>query len=225
MRFKSILLLTALFFTIMLTRAQSLWDVNHLERVKASLSSEQYKPAYDALLIYAENLMLKEPVSVMMKEKTPASGDKHDYMSQARYFWPDPDQPDGLPYINIDGKSNPELEKLDRNKLGEMAYAVVDLTLAWYFSGDEKYARKAVEWIQTWFINDATRKNPNMNFAQMIPGHNDGKGRGIGIIDSYSYIDMLEAIQLLERFGSLFPKRCPLYESMVYRIPGLAANQ
>ena len=66
----------------------------------------------------ADKLSDVQPLSVMMKEKTPASGDKHDYMSQARYFWPDPAKPDGLPYINRDGISNPELSKLDRNRLG-----------------------------------------------------------------------------------------------------------
>ncbi len=168
--------------------------------MRKSLSSgqPQYLPAYEALLADAEKLMRKEPVSVMMKEKTPASGDKHDYMSLARYYWPDPAKPDGLPYISRDGESNPELEKLDRPKLGEMANAVMDLTLAWYFSGDEKYAHRAVEWLRTWFINEETRKNPNMNYAQMIPGHNGGKGRGIGIIDAYSYTGMLDAVRLLE---------------------------
>ena len=36
------------------------------------------------------------PVSVMMKDKVAASGDKHDYLSQARYVWPDPTKPDGM---------------------------------------------------------------------------------------------------------------------------------
>ena len=66
----------------------------------------------------------------MMKEKTPSSGDKHDYMSQARYFWPDPAKPDGLPYINRDGISNPELNKLDRNRLGTTANRITTLALA-----------------------------------------------------------------------------------------------
>ena len=63
-------------------------------------------------------------------------------MSQARYYWPDPSKPDGLPYISHDGKSNPELDKLDRNRLGETAQRVTTLALAWYFSGDEKYAQR-----------------------------------------------------------------------------------
>ena len=35
-------------------------------------------------------------------------GDKHDYLSFGSYWWPDPDKPDGLPYIRRDGGVNPE---------------------------------------------------------------------------------------------------------------------
>src|ERR1043165_5954863 len=48
--------------------------------------------------------------SVTTKGVTPPSGDKHDYMSQAPYFWPDPTKKDGLPYIRRDGERNPELK-------------------------------------------------------------------------------------------------------------------
>lgn len=94
-----------------------------------------------------------------MKEETPASGDKHDYMSQARYYWPDPKQANGKPYISRDGLSNPELEKLDRARLGKMSNSVITLSLAYYFSGEEKYARKATELIRVWFLDKPTRMN------------------------------------------------------------------
>src|SRR5258705_13948516 len=38
----------------------------------------------------AHQALSQEPPSVVSKETTPPSGDKHDYMSQAPYFWPDP---------------------------------------------------------------------------------------------------------------------------------------
>ena len=77
----------------------------------------------------ADKALNAHHLSVMMKDKTPPSGDKHDYLSQARYFWPDPTKPDGKPYISRDGVSNPELDKLDRNRLGEMANNVTTLAL------------------------------------------------------------------------------------------------
>jgi hypothetical protein len=37
-----------------------------------------------------------------------------------------------------------------------------------------------------------------MNFGQTIPGRNEGKGRGEGIIDTYSFVEMLDGIELLK---------------------------
>lgn len=188
------------------TQAQSIWNPTHLANVKQSIHQPFYATAYEGLKAEADRLLDVQPLSVMMKEKTPASGDKHDYMSQARYYWPDPSKPGGLPYIARDGESNPELNKLDRNRLGATANRVTTLSLAWYFSGEEKYAQKATELIRTWFFNKDTRMNPNLEYAQMIPGHNNGKGRCYGVLDSYSFVEMLDAVKLLETSKSFTAK-------------------
>jgi len=203
---KKFILIFILFFGFITGVAQSIWNPEHLKRVKQSLDKPAYSIAYQALLHDADRALTKEPLSVMMKEKTPASGDKHDYMSQARYYWPDPTKPDGLPYIQHDGLSNPELEKLDRVRLGIFAQRVTDLSLAWYFSGEEKYAQKAVELIRVWFFDKKTRMNPNLNYAQVAPGHYDNKGRCYGVIDTYSFVTMLDAVQLLESSKSFTTK-------------------
>ena len=186
--------------------AQSVWDGAHLVHVKSCLEQPAYATAYHQLTDEADRLMQAEPVSVMMKKKVAVSGDKHDYMSLSRYYWPDPSEPDGLPYIARDGESNPELEEFDRPRLAQMANRVTTLSLAWFFSDDERYARKAVEQLRVWFSNKATRMNPNLNYAQTIPGKFDGKGRCYGVIDGYSFVEMLDAVQLLERSKSFTAK-------------------
>lgn len=40
--------------------------------------------------------------------------------------------------------------------------------------------------------------NPNLNYAQFIPGTQNNSGRPSGLIDSYSFVDMLNAVKLLE---------------------------
>lgn len=194
-RFAAFLVLSMVLFPL---SAQSIWDMQHLVTVKETLENPSYAEALKALTSKADKMLAAEPLSVMMKEKIPASGDMHDYMSQARYFWPDPTKPDGLPYINRDGHSNPELNKLDRVRLGETAERVKVLSLAYFLTSEEKYARKATELIQVWFLNEDTRMNPNLEYAQMIPGHNNGKGRCYGILDTYSFVEMLDAVVLLE---------------------------
>lgn len=185
--------------TTVSTYAQSIWDTTQLKQIKLLLKEPTYESAYKNLLHQADEVLKQPLLSVMQKEKTPPSGDKHDYLSQARYYWPDPSKPDGKPYINRDGISNPELNKLDRNRLGAMANNVTTLVLAWYFSDNEHYAQKAAEQLQVWFLDKKTCMNPHLKYAQVAPGHNHDLGRCYGVIDTYSFIEMLEAVQLLEQ--------------------------
>lgn len=206
MRLKVIQWMAVLLLLATNLQAQSIWDATHLANVKQSLQTPFYATAYQELKSEADKLLDVQPLSVMMKEKTPGSGNKHDYMSLARYYWPDPTKPDGLPYISRDGESNPELDKFDRNRLGDTAGRVTTLALAWYFSNDEKYAQKATELLRVWFFNKDTRMNPNLEYAQVIMGRNNNKGRSFGVIDTYSFIEMLDAVQLLEQSESFTKK-------------------
>ena len=60
----------------------------------------------------ADEALAAGPFSVINKPTAPPSGDMHDYMSQAPYWWPDPAAPNGLPYIRRDGERNPEIHRL-----------------------------------------------------------------------------------------------------------------
>ena len=143
--------------------------------------------------------------SVTTKGVTPPSGDKHDYMSQAPYFWPDPTKPDGLPYIRRDGERNPELKKItDHDALDKMEAGVEVTALAYYFTGREEYARKAVELLRAWFLDPSTRMNPNLEYAQFVPGVNTG--RGIGLIETRGLTRVVDAIGLLDTSKSLTDK-------------------
>ncbi|MDL2306271.1 alginate lyase family protein, partial [Bacteroides sp. OttesenSCG-928-D19] len=180
------------------TNAQWLWDVGIMHDVKKNIHHPEYTAAYENLIKEAEQQLGVKPYSVVYKEGMPPSGDKHDYVSLSRYVWPDPSKPDGLPYIHRDGESNPELEKYDRIPLGNMADAVHTLSLAYFFSEDEKYATKAVDFLKTWFLDNETRMNPHLEYAQFIPGVNQNKGRQYGLIDTYSFVEMLNGIQLMK---------------------------
>lgn len=186
------------------TQAQSVLDAQHLLYVKQHLSDPSYAQAYKALKKQAEHDLVMKPLTVMSKDYIPSSGSKHDYVSLARYAWPDQTKPNGLPYIMRDGISNPELNKFDRNKLSAMTGAIYRLSLAYFFSGNEKYAKKATELIHIWFLDKTTRMNPNLRYAQHIPGEADG--RCYGVIDAYSFVEMLDGVQLLEKSKSFTVK-------------------
>ena len=181
-----------------------LWRPDALAAQKARIDKAPASvPAYAALIKDADKAMTQGPWSVLDKTKVPPSGDKHDYMSIAPYFWPDPTKADGLPYINRDGEVNPEraTNAYDRVRLGDMASAVQSLSLAYYFTGDRKYADRAARVLRAWFLDPATRMNPNLNFAQGIPGKTPG--RSFGIIDTAELLPVVDSIALLQPSGAL----------------------
>jgi hypothetical protein len=141
------------------------------------------------------------PWSVMDKPELPPSNDKHDYLSQAPYWWPTQPataaNPWGCPYVQKDGVRNPAIDDItDHAERGEMFNAVYDLTLAWYYTGDAAYAQRAALDLRTWFVDPATRMNPSLDYTQFIPCL--VSGRGIGIIDfSQQFTDILDAVALL----------------------------
>src|SRR5687767_1188678 len=91
-----------------------LLDQKQLAATKQKLTAGDatLAPALEQLMRDASTAMKDGPWSVTQKGVTPPSGDKHDYMSQAPYWWPDPAKPDGLPYIRRDGERNPEIYKI-----------------------------------------------------------------------------------------------------------------
>jgi hypothetical protein len=122
------------------------------------------------LLALAESALSSGPFSVTAKKNLPPSGDKRDYFSLSIYFWPNPDTSDGLPYVPRDGQPNPEASDYDRPRFEEFCRNVDILALAYAATGDERFAKKAAALLRVWFVDEATRMNPNMLFAQFIPG-------------------------------------------------------
>ena len=164
--------------------------------LSVSTSAQTINPALAKLERDAQKALSAGPFSVVSKSVTPPSGDKHDYMSQAPYFWPDPKSPNGLPYIRRDGERNPEIDKIDNHRvMDQMEAAVETLALAYHFKREEAYAQKTTQLLRAFFLDPETRMNPNLQFAQGIPGINTG--RGIGLIETRGLTRIVDAIGLL----------------------------
>ncbi|ANE75782.1 alginate lyase family protein [Dickeya solani] len=175
-----------------------------LAQVKQQLRSQTALPqtqlAYQQLLRAADSAMKKTDLSVTQKLSIPPGSNRHDYLSLAAYWWPDPLRKDGLPWIRHDGKVNPATkgEETDAIRLATFTDQVRVLSLAWYFSDRPEYADKAISMIRTWFITPETRMNPNLNYAQAIPGRNDG--RGAGVLDGRFFATrIVDALIMLRR--------------------------
>jgi hypothetical protein len=136
-----------------------------------------------------------QPHSVTEKRQTPPSGDKHDWYSQAGYWWPDPKNPNG-PYIRHDGVQNPEKKDFtDEKFFNDTVQAAETLALAYYLTGREAYAAHATLLLRAWFLNPATAMNPNLTYAQFIPNKNNG--RSGGIVSSRQMPQAIDAVGLL----------------------------
>ena len=168
-----------------------------LARLKAVKDDPAVQPAYQALLRAAEAATRNPLYTVTDKTALPPSGDRHDYLSLAPYWWPDASKPDGLPYLRRDGEINParSTDKYDVTDLDRMSRDVEILSLAYYFSGEARFAQHAARLLRTWFLDPRTRMNPNMNFAQGVPGREEGRKEGV--IDTTRLQRVVEGIGLL----------------------------
>ena len=54
----------------------------------------------------ADQFLKEKPITVTSFTSARSAGGKHDFYSEATYWWPDPNNPNG-PYIRKDGANNP----------------------------------------------------------------------------------------------------------------------
>jgi hypothetical protein len=141
------------------------------------------------------------PLSVMDKAQMPPSGDRHDYYSQSIYAWPNPKAADGLPWVTRDGERNPAADTFgDAHEWSALVKATHALALAWFYSGDGRYATRAVALLRAWFVTPATRMNPNLLYAQRTPGV--ARSAPGGIIDLADIGVVVDAAALVEASGA-----------------------
>jgi hypothetical protein len=175
------------------------------------------QPAVDLAKSTAASLMTAGPWSVMQKTVMPPSGDKHDYVSLDKYYWPcnmvvvnctdngfysppNCDNKTGLPWVDHDGCSNPNMSNYDHDRMIDMSEAVIALSLGWYYTNNTQFATRAALLLKTWFLDSATKMNPNLNFGHFIPGVTNGENGAI--IDTHHWAELLDAVAILRLSGA-----------------------
>jgi uncharacterized protein len=156
------------------------------------------------ILKLADEALQLAPVSITQFLAKLSEGGPHDFYSNGDYWWPDPNKPDGLPYIQRDGQSNPQNFSAHRLALRKMRDAVAVLAAAYALDGQEKYAEKAVALLKVFFLDETTKMNPSLLYAQAIPGR--FSGRGIGIIDTLHLAEVPPAILALSKSRAMTPE-------------------
>ncbi len=150
----------------------------------------------------AQAFLHQQPVTVTSYAALRSAGGPHDFFSEGDYWWPDPQNPQG-PYIQRDGMTNPDIFVAHRKAMIRFSTQVATLTSAWVLTREEVYSAHAVAHMRAWFIDSATRMNPNLEYAQAIKGR--ATGRGTGIIDTVHLVEVARSAVVLSGSKSMSP--------------------
>jgi len=178
------------------------WADLETAKQRIAAGDEVVTAAFKDVIADARKWVRTERLSVMDKKLLPESGDRHDYLSLAPYWWPDPKSEDGLPYVRRDGVVNPESKDeaaTDKERLLDFTGGVQTLALAWYFSGEKIYAEKAAEMLRVWFLEEETRMSPHLEYAQIRRGRKAGRS---GVLEGRAFFRVLDASRILAGSGS-----------------------
>lgn len=185
------LLLSALFFFVATTLlAAPAFDVAAIDR--------------ERILKAADAAMKLEPVTITTFRAKLSEGGPNDFYSNGDYWWPNPNTTNGLPYVQRDGQTNPGNFIAHRQVVRQLSDAVAALGAACKITGDDRYAKKSAKLLKIFFLDEKTRMNPSLQFAQAIPGVSPG--RGTGIIDTLHIIEIPKAIEVMETSPAFPPE-------------------
>src|SRR5262249_47292743 len=127
------------------------------------------------ILKLADDALVARPPAITDHSPTNSAGGRHDFFSQADYTWPNPTNKNHLPYVNRDGETNPKNFEFHRMAMRDMKDAVAALAAAYALTGDDKYIPKAEEFLRFFFLDENTKMNPNLDYAQAVLGVATGR--------------------------------------------------
>lgn len=150
----------------------------------------------------AQKYLASKPATVTAAHSPRSTGGLHDFFSEGDYWWPDPKNPDGA-YVQRDGMTNPDNFVEHRKVLLKLSVEMPCLAAAWKLSKEKRYAEHAAAHLRAWFVDETTRMNPNLQYAQAI--HGKTTGRGTGVIDTIHLVEVARAAPLVAASGALSP--------------------
>ncbi|MFD0861608.1 alginate lyase family protein [Sungkyunkwania multivorans] len=148
----------------------------------------------ERILEKASSYLDAKPITVTASFSERSAGGRHDYFSEGDYWWPNPEDPKG-PYIRRDGRSNPDNFNDHRKALIRFCQISGALASAYLITEDKAYVQSLRPHLLAWFVDEETRMNPHLLYAQAISGK--VTGRGIGIIDTVHLAEVAMAVEIL----------------------------
>lgn len=172
-----------------------IWDYEALVAIRENPSEIDNKQFINTYIAKADSC-LRLPPYIVTNKKWSYAEDNHYYCTMAPYWWPV--EKDGkIVYEGRDGKVNPASNDLDKYKIDYMASRMQYFSLAYFFTGKTKYFKAFRNQMDAWFINKRTYMYPNFEYAQIVPGQNENRGRGVGILEGHPFNTVLDAYRLV----------------------------
>lgn len=151
----------------------------------------------------AEAALGDAPRTIVAAVNPRSAGGPHDWSSDADYWWPDPKNPGG-PYVSRDGLTNPGNFTAHRELMLAFVRDFGALAAAYKLTGEERYAAGAVRQLHAWFVDPATRMNPNLQYAQAVRGRYTG--RSYGVIDTVHFAEVALGAEALRGSRAFTPE-------------------
>jgi hypothetical protein len=99
--------------------------------------------------------------------------------------------------LRDDGHANPARIVANQTALASMSDAIFSLGVASFLLDNPAYGKRAALLLHTWFLNPKTKMNPGLDYAQSVPGVNNG--RGSGVVDGRSFVRAIQGLEFLEQ--------------------------
>ncbi|KAF8705971.1 Chondroitin AC alginate lyase, partial [Rhizoctonia solani] len=185
------------------------------------------RAAQASIVKFADEVLREGPWSVMNKTVTPPSGNKHhlDLLILDQSYWPNCDGIGNTteltqeeiyvtcPYERRDGQFNPDYRLandsgatqalMDALLYAPIAHLVISKSpeLNTAKRPDGWYASQALRAAQIFFVDEATRVNPHLNYSQLLRGPGTQVGSPTGVLDMHWWPKALSGILLMKEMG------------------------
>ena len=114
---------------------------------------------------------------------------------------------------------NPILRNFNTHRLLliRLSIQMPALAAAWLLTKRKDFAAHAAAHLRAWFIEPATRMNPNLQYAQAV--HGVTTGRSWGIIDTLHLVEVAQAAIVLHNGGAISASDWQGVTTLVRRLP------
>lgn len=105
------------------------------------------------------------------------------------------------PYVSRDGQVNPDVRELSGpDAVNAVSQSILSNALAFALDKSSKYSKNVVTFLETFFLNNSTKMNPNVNFGQIVrgPGEIGRTGTFTGILDLRGMVKVINGFSILK---------------------------